>query len=405
MENRPQFTASDEWPALARECPHLDVCAGCPIMHVPYSAQLTSKKNVLKNLLMYFVKEFEIIPSPQLEFHRNRADFWYDPAQQLGFRNKNNRFTGTFIPSCQLISPRAQHAYVFLEKYLKEKNIPTYSVLEHNGFLRYVSFRESKTNGQLIIVINTYTNTSHDEKIIESLAHEIMSQKLADGVVWVHNPTLNDTVQGDIFRQWGNCILTEKMSDIPLQYDANCFFQTNPRSAENAQKFVVELIHASNTKATILDLYCGVGLFALPLSMKGHFVKGIELSKDSIIWARKNAHNLGLDDSVAFEIGDVPAKLKEMEKTNEKFETILLDPPRSGLSKKIWRRILRQNPQQIVYVSCNPVALKRDLEWLSEYAEYRIENARAFDFFPHSEHVEMVVDIRVEKIKEFKMGG
>jgi 23S rRNA (uracil1939-C5)-methyltransferase len=75
------------------------------------------------------------------------------------------------------------------------------------------------------------------------------------------------------------------------------------------------------------------------------------------------------------------------------------------LSKKIWRRILRQAPVQIVYVSCNPAALKRDLEWLSEYAEYRIENARAFDFFPHSEHVEMVVDIRVEKIKEFKMGG
>lgn len=385
-------------------CPHIDVCAGCPIMQIPYAQQLESKKTILKNLLMYFVTDFDIIPSPQLEFHRNRADFWYAPSRQLGFRNKNNRFEGISVPSCQLVSPRAQNAYVFLEKYVKEKNIPTYSVLEHTGFLRYISFRESKTNGQLIILLNTYTNTSEDEKIIETLAHEIMSKKLADGVAWVHNPTLNDTVQGEIFKQWGSCILTEKMSDISLQYDANCFFQTNPRSAENAQRYVVDLIHEANEKATVLDLYCGVGLFSLPLALRGHLVKGIELSKDAIIWARKNAHNLGLEE-VVFEIGDVPVKLKEMEKTHEKWETILLDPPRSGLSKKIWRRILRQKPSQIVYVSCNPAALKRDLEWLSEYAEFHIENARAFDFFPHSEHVEMVVDIRVEKIKEFKMGG
>lgn len=386
-------------------CPHIDVCAGCPIMQIPYAQQLDAKKTILKNLLMYFVSDFEITPSPQKQFHRNRADFWYAPNQQLGFRNKKNRFDGISVPACQLISARAQNAYVFLEKYVREKNFPTYSVLEHAGFLRYVSFRESKTDGQLIILLNTFTNTSDDEKMIETLANELISLKLADGVAWVHNPTLNDTVQGDIFKQWGNCILTEKMSDIPLQYDANCFFQTNPRSAENAQKYVVDIIHSANPKSTVLDLYCGVGLFSLPLSMKGHFVKGIELSKDAIIWARKNTHNLGLDDSVAFEIGDVPAKLKEMEKTNEKFETILLDPPRSGLSKKIWRRILRQNPHQIVYVSCNPAALKRDLEWLSEYATFNVENARAFDFFPHSEHVEMVVDIRVETIKEFKMGG
>lgn len=400
---------TDTLPGYARplpsECPHLDVCAGCPLMTIPYSQQLDSKKNVLKNLLMYFVNDFDIVPSPQVEFHRNRADFWYSPQKQLGFRNKNNRFEGILVPLCQLISPRAQSAYVFLEKYLKEKNIPPYSVLEHVGFLRYVSFRESKTSGKLIIAINTFTNTKDDEKIIETLANELILQKITDGVAWVHNPLLNDTVQGDIFKTWGDCIFMEKMSDIALQYDANCFFQTNPKSAENAQKYVVELIHAANAKATVLDLYCGVGLFSLPLAMKGHFVKGIELSTSAISWARKNAHNLGLDDSVGFEIGDVPAKLKEMEKTSEKFETILLDPPRSGLSKKIWRRILRQAPAQIVYVSCNPAALKRDLEWLSEYATFNVENARAFDFFPHSEHVEMVVDIRVKTIKEFKMGG
>lgn len=389
---------------LAAVCPHLNECAGCPVMSIEYVQQLDSKKNILKNLLMYFVSEFEITPSPQIQFHRNRADFWYSPTQQLGFRNKNNRLEAISVSACQLISPRAQRAYIFLEKYLKEMNFIPYSVLEHKGFLRYVTFRESKTNGQLVIVFNTFNTEKENEKMMETLANEIIFAKWADGVVWVHNPVLNDAVQGDIFKQWGNVILSEKMDDVLMQYDVSCFFQTNPRSAEIAQKYVVDLIHSTNPNAHVLDLYCGVGLFSLPLGLKGHLVKGIELSKDALVWARKNAHNLGLEE-LAFELGDVPAKLKEMEKTNEKWETILLDPPRSGLSKKIWRRVLRQNPTQIVYVSCNPAALKRNLEWLSEYAEFKIENARAFDFFPHAEHVEMVVDIRLEKIKEFKMGG
>ena len=353
-------------------------------------------------MLGQWIEKIEIVPSTALEFYRNREDFWYGPNQQLGFRGKTNKYEAISIPHCQLVSPRAQHAYAFLEKRIKELNFAPYSILQHEGFLRYVIFRESKTHGKLVVVFNTFTMEYENE--MEKLAHELITSKLADGIVWVHNPQLNDAVQGEIFKEWGHTQLGEKMSGIDFQYDVTCFFQTNPKTAEKAQEYVVQLVHDTNPNAHVLDLYCGVGLFSLPLGMKGHLVKGIELSKDSIIWARKNTHNLGLEE-VSFEMGDVPKKLQELEKNAEKFDTVILDPPRSGLSKKLWRRVLRLQPTQLVYVACSLSALRRDLEWLSEYADFKIENAKAFDFFPHTEHVEVVASIHIEKIKELPKGG
>jgi 23S rRNA (uracil1939-C5)-methyltransferase len=219
----------------------------------------------------------------------------------------------------------------------------------------------------------------------------------------VHAPQLNDSVEGTIHQTWGDPLLRETLNEIPFTYDVRCFFQTNPRMAERLQKHVVGLVDENHS---VLDLYCGVGLFSIPLILKGHLVKGIELGNESIVWARKNAHALRLDDDqFSFEVGDVPKKLQEFEKTNEKFDTIILDPPRSGLSKKIWRRVLRLNPKKLIYVSCNLAALKRDLEWLEEYAAFTITSAHAFDLFPHTDHVETVVAITLNTIKEFPKGG
>lgn len=382
-------------------CPHLDVCNGCPTMRVPYSEQAKAKLKTVQNTLQYYVESVEWVPAESLLFYRNRADFWYDPAQKLGFRSKNDRFEGVHVPECQLVSPRAQKLYQFLQSRIIELGFAPYSVLEQKGFLRYVVFRESKSTGQLIATLITFTRDHETE--MNTLAQEILNQKLGEGIVWMHHPGLNDSVDGEIIREWGQPILTETMNGISFSYNMKCFFQTNPRMAEKLQHYVTELVSSNQS---VLDLYCGVGLFSIPLAAKGNWVKGIEMGKDSIVFARKNAHALGLnDDSFSFEVGDAPKKLQEMEKTNEKYDVIVLDPPRSGLSKKIWRRVLRLNPKQIVYISCNVSALKRDLEWLEEYAEFKLENARAFDLFPHTEHVETVVNITIEKIKEFPKGG
>ncbi len=370
-------------------------------MRVSYADQVSAKQKTIQNTLQYYVEIVEMVSAESLSFYRNRADFWYDPAQKLGFRSKNDRFEGVSVPSCQLVSPRAQKLYQFLQSRAPALGWQPYSVMEQTGYLRYVVIRESKSTRGLLVSFITFTRDKESE--MEGLANELLALKLADGIIWMHHPGFNDSVDGEIIQEWGIPLLVETLNGIAFNYNAKCFFQTNPRMAEKLQQYVIDLVPEKNA---VLDLYCGVGLFSIPLAMRGHLVKGIEMGKESILYARKNAHALGLnDDSFSFEVGDVPKVLQVMEKANEKYDTIILDPPRSGLSKKIWRRILRLQPKQFIYVSCNLDALKRDLEWLEEYAEFKIENPCAFDLFPHTTHVETVLNIKIEKVKEYPKGG
>ena len=388
-------------PTLTRVCTHLSLCNGCPGMEIPYVQQYANKKKAVEQTLQYYLEDVEMVPADSLQFYRNKCDYWYDPSSQLGFRSREDSYQAFASPSCQLLSDKGQKAYVQLASLLHAAGFPPYSLMGRSGYLRYVVFRESKTDGHLVIGLYTFT-LDHSPQM-ETIAQSMIDGSYADGVVWIHSPQFNDTTDGIIHQAWGETLLTEKMNGIPYTYDFRCFFQTNPRMAEKVQTHVTGLVAP---QSTVLDLYCGVGLFSIPLLMKGHWVKGIELSAESILYARKNAHGLGMnDDSFSFETGDVPKKIQELEKANEKFSTILLDPPRSGLSKKIWRRILRLGPAQIIYVSCNLTALQRDLEWLEEYCTFTISSARAFDLFPHTNHVETVVDIHIDSIKEYPKGG
>lgn len=384
-----------------RMCPHFSVCNGCPTMDQGYADQCEIKLARVQKVLQPRFSDVRLAPSKEMEFYRNRADFWYDMQSQLGFRSRETTEKAFAAPECQLVSRHAQHTYQAIAEQLKKMNLPPYEVTQHKGFLRYIVLRESKTDNKRVMGIITFTREHETE--IEQLVQTLMEKKHIAGAVWMHNPEWGDTSNGEIIREWGETTLTEKMNGIHFTYSFPCFFQTNPKTAELAQRYIVNQVLPHEN---VLDLYCGAGLFSIPLAMKGNNVKGIELAKESIVWARKNAHAAGLDDDIiSFAIGDVPKALQECEKNGEKYGVIILDPPRSGLSKKIWRRVLRLNPKQLLYVSCSLQSLQRDLEWLSEYAEFTVHAAQAFDFFPHTEHVETVVDIRITKIKEFPKGG
>ncbi|MFH0970647.1 MAG: 23S rRNA (uracil(1939)-C(5))-methyltransferase RlmD [Candidatus Diapherotrites archaeon] len=383
-------------------CPHRDECNGCPRMGVSYSVQEKEKKERVEKALQYYVENAGWVPSNSLQFYRNRADFFFDQSKTLGFRRKGGHFQSFNVPSCQLLSPASQKLYAYLATTLSHAEWATYySVLKQKGYLRYVVIRESKNPSSRIAIFLTFT--TEDATEMNALAETLLHEKLADGIVWIHHSAFNDSFGGTIFQTWGNPLLTEKINGISFTYNAKCFFQTNPKMAEKIQHHITQLVP---TKNKVLDLYCGVGLFSIPLAMRGNVVKGVELTPESITYAQKNAHAHQITEQhCTFIEGNVPKYLQEMEKQKEQWNTIILDPPRSGLSKKIIRRILRLNPTQLVYVSCNLSALIRDLEWLEEYAEYKITNATAFDLFPHTEHVETVVDIQIQKINEYPKGG
>jgi 23S rRNA (uracil1939-C5)-methyltransferase len=151
-------------------------------------------------------------------------------------------------------------------------------------------------------------------------------------------------------------------------------------------------------------MFCGVGTFSIPLAKQADYLFGIEVSKEAIQAAKKNAQQLPTRNTT-FIANDVAKQLQQLEIEKRNFEIIVADPPRAGLSKKIFRRMLRLKPKQLIYISCNPESLQRDLKWLGEYCEFEVKHAAIFDFFPHTDHVETIVDITLSEIKWNKVNA
>ncbi len=383
----------EDLEATFTPCVHLDTCQGCPRMSDSYTQQLQAKKSYLQDILKDYISHITVIPSSKLQFYRNKVDWWYDGEKNLGFRKKGDIRHTFKNEACLLASKASQEVYKHVSAFLAQKQLPPYNIYTHEGYLRYVVYRESKSLPHRVMGI--ITATAEHPEIIQKLATQLIEFNLASGVCWLVNTKYSDTTEGDVQQQWGDCTLKEKMSELVFEYPFTAFFQTNPEMAEKAQQHVLSRVTPGKT---ILDLFCGVGTFSIPLAKQADYLFGIELSHEGIQAAKKNALQLPTRNTT-FIANDVAKQLQQLEVEKRNFEIIVVDPPRAGLSKKILRRVLRLHPKQMIYISCNPESLQRDLKWLEEYCDFEIRNATMFDFFPHTDHMETIVDIQLNAIK------
>ncbi len=292
-----------------------------------------------------------------------------------------------FHPSFAILLVLLSH---FLHRFLSQMRAWSES---HSSHCKKTSFH-SLQRRIVHRVVGIITAKKDYEKILQELATQLLEKKLVHGVCWLVNTRYGDTSEGETVKEWGDCTLREKMSGIELHYSFSSFFQTNPEMAEQAQQYVLQRLTPGKK---ILDLFCGVGTFSIPIAAQADYLVGIEHSTDSIQNAKENAMQLPLRNT-SFIAADVAKYLPELETKKQSFDSIVADPPRAGLSKKILRRLLRLSPKQIIYISCNPTSLHRDLKWLEEYCDFSITHSAIFDFFPHTEHVETIVDIIVKEI-------
>ncbi len=389
----------EELEAAFTPCIHLEQCQGCPRMSDSYSKQIASKRSYIQDILKDYLAHITVFPAEKLQFHRNKVDWWHDGEKHLGFRKKGDIRHTFKNEGCLLASKASQDVYKHIETFLSTQQLAPYNIYMHEGYLRYVIYRESKSLPQRVVGIITAT-TEHAD-VIRTLATQLMENNLVTGVCWLVNTKYSDTSEGDTQQQWGECTLKENMSELVFEYPFTTFFQTNPPMAEHAQKFVVSRVTPGKT---ILDLFCGVGTFSIPLAKQADYLFGIELSPEAIQAAKKNAQQLPTRNTT-FIAADVAKQLQQLEVEKRKFEIVVADPPRAGLSKKIFRRVLRLFPKQLIYISCNPESLQRDLKWLGEYCDFEIKTAAIFDFFPHTDHVETIVDITLNEIKWNKVNA
>lgn len=375
-------------------CPIAAKCGGCQLQHVDYQKQLEYKENKVRNCLTRIggFTEFEMEPIIGMEepyYYRNKSQF------PVG-RNKDGSVAIGFYAGRTHSIIDTQHCYIgakvntdiisclrtFIEKY----HIEPYDEKSHKGLLRHVLTRVGYSTGEIMVclVING-TKLPHTEELILEL-RKIPGMK---SICLNINKEKTNVILGQTIRPlFGEPYITDRIGDIQYRISPLSFYQVNPVQTKKLYDIVLEYADLHGEE-TVWDLYCGIGTISLFLAQKAKCVYGVEIIPEAIEDAKKNATINNITNAEFF-VGaaeDVlPRKYKE---ENIHADVIVVDPPRKGCEQSLLDTILSMSPKRIVYVSCDPATLARDLKYLCE-KDYELVKVRAVDQFSHSTHVETV---------------
>ena len=353
------------------KCPYFGTCGGCLLQHLPYEKQVEFKSKKLSALLDMDVK---VIPSPVIYGHRNRIDVVVS-TRGIGFRRRGTWWDVVDIEECPVFGKTSRKVLRSLREFIGDHNLSLYEIGKNEGFLRYIVIREGKFTGELMVNLVTSDGILPDDFPAYF--------DYADSVYWSVNRTQSDVSYGEIESFWKSEFIREKLDDVLYLIHPNSFFQTNSYQAVTLVREVSRLVNGGR----VLDLYSGVGTFGIYLAKRGFFVEGIEVNPFAVEMANKNSELNGVE--AVFRIG----KDRDVRDLSI-YDTVVLDPPRAGLHPRLIRKILKDRPESIVYVSCNPKTLTDNLRALSE--KYSVEEAVGIDMFPHTPHVEAVVKLKLK---------
>ncbi|WP_297517670.1 23S rRNA (uracil(1939)-C(5))-methyltransferase RlmD [Thermococcus sp.] len=352
-------------------CPHFGTCGGCALQHIPYGSQIAFKETKLSNILGIAVK---VRPSPVIYGHRNRIDVVIS-AKGTGFRRRGMWWDAVDIDECPIFGGISKKVLKSLREFIEDHRPSLYEIKKNEGFLRYIVVREGKFTGELMVNLVTSKGT---------LPEDFPAYfDYADSIYWSVNRTKSDVSYGEIEKSWKSEFIKEKLNDVVYLVHPNSFFQTNSYAAIMLLEEVSKRIDGEK----VLDLYSGVGTFGVYLAKRGLKTEGVEVNPFAVEMAKRNVELNGVD--AVFRVG------MDRDVGNlSTYDTVVLDPPRSGLHPKLIRKILKDKPESIVYVSCNPRTLAGNLQYLSE--KYSLDSAVGIDMFPHTPHVETVAKLTLK---------
>ena len=380
-------------------CPHFGDCGGCSYQTMSYENQLKLKEDMVKGILDNAIKgdyQFEgILGSPVQWGYRNKMEFSFgdqfkDGPLALGMHKKNSFHDIVTVDNCKIVDRDYNIILRCVLDYCAKKELPFYHKLRHEGYVRHLLVRRTTKTKELLVALVTTSDAEMEKKAdLMSLVEEIkeldLSAKLC-GVIHIINDGLADVVQSDETRVlYGQEYVYEELLGLKFKISVFSFFQTNSLGAEVLYSKAREYIGETKDKL-IFDLYSGTGTIAQILAPVAKKVVGVEIIEEAVEAAKVNA-SLNNLDNCEFIAGDV---LKVIDDLQDKPDLIVLDPPRDGINPKALQKIIDFGVDRMVYISCKPTSLARDLEMLQEQG-YKVEKACAVDMFPGTVHVETVV--------------
>lgn len=396
-------------------CPHFGVCGGCAYQTLPYDKQLELKKGQVRKLLTpVFAKQalldgeaeltdeyvnhiFEGIKgSPVQSAYRNKMEFSFgdevkDGPLSLGMHKRGSFYDIVSVRECQLVDEDYRKILNTTLDYFTQKGTSYYHRMRHEGYLRHLLVRKAQKTGEILIALITTTQEEQDlQPYVDALLALPLQGKIT-GVLHTKNDSVADVVQSDeTVLLYGQDYFYEELLGLKFKISQFSFFQTNSLGAEvlyeTAREFLGDISDDGRNDKTVFDLYSGTGTIAQLLAPVAGRVIGVEIVEEAVKAARENAKLNNLNNC-EFIAGDV---LKVIGDIKEKPDFIVLDPPRDGIHPKALQHIIDYQVDRIVYISCKPTSLARDLDIMIEQG-YRMERVVAIDQFPGTVHVETVV--------------
>lgn len=388
-------------------CPHFGVCGGCLYQSLPYEEQLKLKKEQVDSLIREVCGDWGlegIKGSPITEGYRNKMEFSFgdeykDGPLALGMHRRGSFYDVVTTRDCRIVHEDFCKILGATLDYFAKEGVPYYKKLQHVGYLRHLLVRRAVKTGEILAVLVTTTQTEvlaarcgePDREEAELLSGWRQTLEKLDlegsfaGILHMKNDSLADVVQSDETEILsGRDYFYEELLGMRFCITPFSFFQTNSLGAEVLYETVREYVGDTKDKV-VFDLYSGTGTIAQITSPVAARVVGVEIVEEAVESARENARSNGLENC-EFIAGDV---LKVIGDIKDKPDLIILDPPRDGIHPKALRKIMDFGVERMVYVSCKPTSLARDLQVLMENG-YRVERGCCVDMFPATGNIEVV---------------
>jgi 23S rRNA (uracil1939-C5)-methyltransferase len=385
---------------------------GAPYATLPYSIQQEFKKKEVVELFKRIGKvepeeSFDTtVTSPELWHFRNKMEYSFST---IGFNRETNQEEDGFFLGFKkkgtwwmveslkrdsgMFDVQLENAFPRIEKWCLASGLPAWHPPQRHGFYRYLVARKSFKHNQILLNLVTSSQQIENWNPTEfvQLMREILGERLAGVIHTVNDETADrvDPLFGETHVLYGCTTIQEEILGLQFEISMKSFFQTNPRCAEKLYSKALEYVFAEPPVGIILDLFCGTGTITQLLAKQGKGqVVGVDIEPKAIENARVNAANNNVH-GVTFLAEDVGEFLKTHAEYQGQIHTLVLDPPRAGITPKTLQKIIALNAQRMVYISCNPATQARDTEVLQQHG-YKLCKWSMVDQFPHTAHVETV---------------
>lgn len=373
------------------DCPYYGRCGGCDFRHLSYREELWAKRQRVQDALTRLggsdVEVEEILGAADPLYYRNKSQYPVSAGKVGFYRARTHDVVD--IEHCLIQKPQADAAAAALRDYMRDFAVPSYDEKTGRGLLRHLYVRTNRRGESLVCVLANGERLPHEEELVGRLRRAVPD---CVGVVLGVNTRRGNTILGERYRTlWGADTLEDELCGLTFRLSVPSFYQVNRDQAEVLYRKAVEYAGLTGGEL-VVDLYCGAGTITQVMAGGAGRVIGAEIVPEAIEDARENARRNGIEN-VEFFCGDAAQLAADFAGRGLRPDVICVDPPRKGLAPEAIAAAAQMAPQRVVYVSCDPGTLGRDVKRFAEYG-YRVQRAAACDLFPRTRHVETIVLIQ-----------